>query len=130
MRKAITTIAAFAAIMTACSQTASLSGEWTVLTIKGESVSAAIETPAITISGDDYHGVTGVNLINGKISVKGGNVRFEDGAMTRRAGDPESMAIEMRYLEAINSASKATVNESVLTLTDENGEEVMTLKKK
>lgn len=130
MKKAAIIISALTAMFTSCAPSASLSGEWSVLTINGEGVSGAIDTPAITIMGNRYSGKTGVNSINGKVSVKGEKISFGDGAMTRMMGDPESMEIEQRYLDAINAASKAIVNDAGLTLTDKEGREVMTLKKK
>lgn len=132
MKRIIIILSSVAAMFTSCSSSSSLSGEWTVLTIKGEGVSAAVNAPEMTISADmkSYSGITGLNTISGSLSVRGGTISFGDGAMTKMAGDPESMDIEMKYLDAIRSASKATVNESGLTLTDKDGSEVMTLKKK
>jgi len=130
MKKTSIILSAFAAIITSCAPAVSLSGEWSVLTIKGEGVSGALDAPSVTITGRHYSGMTGVNTINGKLSVKGDCISFGDGAMTRMMGDPESMEIEQRYLDAINSAAKATVNDNDLILTDKNGAEVMTLKKK
>lgn len=130
MKKAIVFLSAIMAMFVSCSTSSSLSGEWTVLTINGEEVSAAMNAPAITIDGTRYSGVTGVNTINGMITLKGDNIKFEEGAMTRMAADPESMDIEMKYLDAINSAAKVSVNDSAMTLTDKDGAEVMTLKKK
>lgn len=131
-KKSIILLSALAAIFTSCSTSSPLAGEWKVVTIKGEDVSAAVNEPEVTISQDlsNYSGVTGLNTINGSLTVKGDDIRFGDGAMTKMAGDPESMDIEVRYIDAINAAVKITVDDSGLILSDVNGTEVMTLKKK
>ena len=130
MKKTIMTLSAIAAFLTSCAPSVSLSGEWTVLTIKGEGVSAAIVAPQIIIDGDSYSGQTGVNCINGKLTLKGDSISFGEAAMTRMMGDPASMDVEQRYMDAINAAAKATVKDSDMILSDKDGNELMTLTKK
>lgn len=132
MKKIITIAASIAAMMAvSCTGEAPLAGEWEVVTIKGEEVTGTLNKPAITI--DDkmtgYSGETGANLVNGPLTVKGDEITFGEAAMTRMMADPATMDVEMNYIEVLNTARKVSVADGTMTLMDEDGNELMTLKK-
>ncbi len=109
-----------------------LSGEWAVITISGENVPETLKEPVLTFdtTNNTYSGVTGINSISGDYTLENNNITFSDGPMTKMAGDPTSMEIENGYIKAITSAKTFSANDETLTLKDEDGNELMTLKKK
>lgn len=118
--------------MTSChsgSEAIDLNGDWKVSTINGENVPKTLEE--VTLSFDNtsnsYHGVTGVNLINGSYRQHNQSLTLEEGAMTRKMGDPVSNDVEMEYLNAIHAVKSVVNKKGKLMLQDEKGKNIMTL---
>lgn len=118
--------------MTSCrsgSEAIDLNGDWKVSTINGENVPKTLEE--VTLSFDNtsnsYHGVTGVNIINGTYRQHNQTLTLEEGAMTRKMGDPVSNDVEMKYVNAIHAVKSVTNNKGKLELQDEKGKNIMTL---
>lgn len=118
--------------MTSCrsgSETIDLNGDWKVSTINGKAVPKTLEE--VTLSFDNssysYHGVTGVNLINGSYRQHNQSLTLEEGAMTRKMGDPVSNDVEMKYVSAIHAVKSVLNKKGKLMLLDEKGKNLMTL---
>ena len=118
--------------MTSCrsgSEAIDLNGDWKVSTINGENVPETLEE--VTLSFDNtsnsYHGVTGVNIINGTYRQHNQTLTLEEGAMTRKMGDPVSNDIEMKYVNAIHAVKSVQNKKGKLMLQDEKGKTLMTL---
>lgn len=121
--------------MTSCrsgSEAIDLNGDWKVSTINGENVPKTLEE--VTLSFDNtsnsYHGVTGVNIINGTYRQHNQTLTLEEGAMTRKMGDPVSNDIEMKYVTAIHAVKSVQNKKGKLMLQDEKGKNIMTLDKR
>jgi heat shock protein HslJ len=70
-------------------------------------------------------GATGLNLINGPYESSGGDaLTFGLLATTRRAGSPELMTQESKFLDALGSTAAARVTDSTLRLFDHAGKEL------
>ena len=118
--------------MTSCrsvSESIDLNGDWKVSTINGKAVPKTLEE--VTLSFDNssysYHGVTGVNLINGSYRQHNQSLTLEEGAMTRKMGDPVSNDVEMKYVNAIHAVKSVLNKKGKLMLLDEKGKNLMTL---
>ena len=118
--------------MTSCrsgSEAIDLNGDWKVSTINGETVPKTLEE--VTLSFDNtsnsYHGVTGVNIINGTYRQHNQTLTLEEGAMTRKMGDPVSNDVEMKYVSAIHAVKSVLNKKGKLMLLDEKGKNLMTL---
>ena len=88
-----------------------ISGKWLVKEINGKEIQQSMNIPSLTFNTEDnsYHGVTGVNILNGDFKLKDGTISFGDGAMTRMMGDSISMLVEMNYLDALSNASNFNI---------------------
>lgn len=106
-----------------------ISGKWLVKEINGKEVQQSMNTPSLTFNTEDnsYHGVTGVNIINGDYKLKDGNISFGDGAMTRMMGDSISMSVEMNYLDALSNASSLKIENNRLFVFDKDGTPIISL---
>ena len=85
--------------------------------------------PSLTFNTEDnsYHGVTGVNILNGDFKLKDGTISFGDGAMTRMMGDSISMLVEMNYLDALSKASNFNIENNILFVYDKDGNPIISL---
>lgn len=130
MRKITTLLCtAFAALscFTACNN--EIDGKWKVDEIYSVEPGELFNEPVLELdtAKGEYHGVTGINRINGSISITGDKITFSDGPMTRMAADPHSMEVETAYLKAIFDTESYTVEGGRLYLKDNCGNVVMTL---
>lgn len=129
-------IAAFAAMVmsfASCSCKIDISGKWNVTSIDSEVVTVKEGEPVPFMEFDavnmKMHGNTGVNIVNGVYTLDGKDLKIEIGMMTMMAGPEESMAAEQKYLQVAGTVRKAKISGDVLTLYNEEGKAVMTLKK-
>ncbi len=125
-------VAAMLLGMTSCrssSENIDLNGDWKVSTINGETVPKTLEEVTLSFdnSSNSYHGVTGVNLINGTYKQHNHSLTLGEGAMTRKMGDPVSNEVEMKYVNAIHAVKSLANKKGKLLLQDENGKNLMTL---
>lgn len=113
-------------------KTMDINGDWKVATIAGEEVPETMEEATLSFdaSNNSYHGVTGVNLINGEYELKEGNLTLSEGAMTRMMGDSISDAVEIKYISAIHAVTTVAEEEGKLLLMDSEGNTLMTLVRK
>lgn len=126
-------LAAMTMGMTSCAtqKDLNLNGEWKVINIKGMDVPETMQEAVLAFdeSSHSYHGVTGVNIINGSYSLNDQELTLGEGAMTRMMGDPVSMEVETKYVQAVASVKSATMEEDKLLLQDAEGTVLMTLVK-
>lgn len=118
--------------MTSCrsvSEAIDLNGDWKVSTINGKNVPKTLEEVTLSFdnSSNSYHGVTGVNIINGTYRQHNQILTLEEGAMTRKMGDPVSNDVEMEYVNAIHAVKSVVNKKGKLMLQDEKGKNIMTL---
>lgn len=118
--------------MTSCrsvSESIDLNGDWKVSTINGKTVPETLEEVTLSFdnSSNSYHGVTGVNIINGTYRQHNQILTLEEGAMTRKMGDPVSNDVEMEYVNAIHAVKSVVNKKGKLMLQDEKGKNIMTL---
>lgn len=111
------------------SEAIDLNGDWKVSTINGETIPKTLEEVTLSFdnSSNSYQGVTGVNLINGTYRQHDQTLTLEEGAMTRKMGDPVSNDVEMKYVNAIHAVKSVTNKKGKLMLQDEKGKNIMTL---
>lgn len=110
-----------------------IAGEWTLVTIGGEEVAALLSaddrSPTVRIGGDGgLSGFAGVNRINGSLDAeKLLSGRWEIGPMlsTKMAGPEPMMALEGRFLEALQSATAVTLDGGRLTLSGKKAESLV-----
>jgi heat shock protein HslJ len=63
----------------------------------------ATRAPSIRFGADgSFSGSTGVNRMFGRFVIDGERIEFGAAGTTRMAGSPEAMAVESRFLAAIN----------------------------
>lgn len=108
-----------------------INGDWKVSSIGGEAVPETLEKASLSFDANtkSYHGVTGVNLINGNYQLDDHSLTIEEGAMTRKMGDSISNDIEMKYINAIHATRSVTSEGGKLILQDEEGNMLMELVK-
>ena len=106
-----------------------ISGKWLVKEINGKEIQQSMNIPSLTFNTEDnsYHGVTGVNILNGDFKLKDGTISFGDGAMTRMMGDSISMLVEMNYLDALSNASNFNIENNILFIYDKDGNPIISL---
>lgn len=136
MKHALATVALLMG-MTSCTtpatdKTLDINGEWKVTTIQGEPVPETLEETILSFddSTHSYHGVTGVNTINGSYQLENKALTLDEGAMTRRMGDSISNEVEVKYINAIHATESIAENDGKLELLDGNGNVLMILEKK
>lgn len=136
MKKTLATTALILGV-TSCStqnsttQHIDLSGDWKISSIGGESVPETLEEPSLSFDENtkSYHGVTGVNFINGNYQLEEQTLTIGEGAMTRKMGDSISNDIEMKYINAIHATRSVASEDGKLILQDEEGNTLMELTK-
>lgn len=96
-------------------------GSWRINELPGFELSPDA-SPTMTVSGDGrVHGSGGVNRYNTRL---GGpderpNAMFHHIAATKMAGDPDRMAVERAFFEALSRADDAVVRNGTLELKSE-----------
>lgn len=120
--------------ITSCNneKTINIDGEWAVSTIEGESLPETINEVILSFDTNtqSYHGMTGVNIINGNYELKDNAITLSEGALTQMMGDSISMVVEAKYINAIHSAKSIAESEGQITLQDAEGNALMVLVKK
>ena len=128
--KKITVIIAMAALLTGCAHEKEIQGKWKVIEIGNKKTPVSIlKTPTIQfdIEKMEYHAVTGVNLLNGKIITDSNNIKFSDGAMTQMAADSISMDFERHFISSLSSVSSFRFSSDTLILLDNSHIEAIKL---
>jgi len=129
MKKIFATIAATAAILTACgpAQTIDITGDWVILEVEGEMIELC-DLPTVSFTENTYSAFTCVNIVNGEYSRKGDVIVLGEGAMTKMAGDEEAMALEDRIVELASQPLTITASEDeYIYLCDAEGNAVFQL---
>lgn len=106
-----------------------LNGEWKVSSIDGKIVPETLEEVKLSFdnTSNSYYGMTGVNIINGTYLLDKQSLILEEGAMTRKMGDPVSNEVEIKYINAIHAVKSVADKNGSLLLQDENGKTLMVL---
>jgi heat shock protein HslJ len=100
----------------------SLTGTRWVMVLEG---AAQHTTPTLVFSeAERASGFTGCNQWFAQVDRSNSGLRFDAMGMTRRACEPAAMDIERAFADSLSQARAAQVEEDVLTLTGENGEQI------
>jgi heat shock protein HslJ len=98
-------------------------GEWVATNIKGLTLPAGSRPPTLRITPDGkVSGFAGVNRYGSSLDIERlslGEFAMAPAAATKLAGPPELMRVEMKFIEALSAAQRATVRGNTLTLSDE-----------
>ena len=133
MKKAVTFLAAAAAMfsMASCSGNRSIDGHWDFKTLNGEEVVTTEKTPFLEFDSESgrVHGCLGVNIVNGSYTFEDGKLTLGNLGMTMMAGLPEDMAVESALGDALKLARGAKVSSDKLSITDAEGEVILTLER-
>lgn len=133
MKKAVTFLAAAAAMfsMASCSGNRSIDGHWDFKTMNGEEVVTTEKTPFLEFDSESgrVHGCLGVNIVNGSYTFEDGKLTLGNLGMTMMAGLPEDMAVESALGDALKLARGAKVSSDKLSITDAEGEVILTLER-
>jgi putative lipoprotein len=93
---------------------------WTLVALNGESFTHGERRKAPTLRLDSAAGTaagtTGVNQFTGDYEIDGPSLKFAPAAVTRRAGFPEAMELETRYLEMLSKVDAWQVSDGKLEL--------------
>lgn len=118
---------AVALTLTACGvggaagSAASLAGEWTLLTLNGESLLAG-STITATFEDDKITGYSGCNVYGGAYTVKGAGLQLGEIAMTQMACLEDGvMDQEQTFMKALSNVAKFRLDNDRLELLDESG---------
>ncbi len=106
-----------------------LDGKWKVESIDSVELGDTFNEPTLEINSAQgkYYGVTGVNNLNGNISIDGDKIKFSDGPMTKMAADPHSMEVESAYIHALDNVTNYSIVDGKLYLNNITGQTVMVL---
>lgn len=106
-----------------------LDGKWKVESIDSVELGDTFNEPTLEINSAQgkYYGVTGVNNLNGNISIDGDKIKFGDGPMTKMAADPHSMEVESAYIHALGCVTNYSIIDGKLYLKNVTGQTVMVL---
>lgn len=106
-----------------------LDGKWKVESIDSVEIGDTFNEPSLEINSAErkYYGVTGVNNLNGNISIDEDKINFSDGPMTKMAADPHSMEVESAYIHALGSVTNYSIVDGKLYLKNISGQTVMAL---
>lgn len=101
---------------------------WNIVEVKGKVISEYDQQPFIMFAEDGrYNGNASVNNFFGEYTIKGESISFSDAGMTRKMG--RSMQTETEIMQALFGARKIKVSGNDVTLSDENGKELLKLSK-
>lgn len=119
-----------ASVSLSCAPAVSLKGDWNVVSAYGLGTAEELPLPYISFQDSGrVSGSTGVNLFSGGYKAKGQSLSFENIGMTRR-GAAVGMDVENAIKKAFDSAFSYQAKGEELIIRDEDGKEVMILKKK
>jgi heat shock protein HslJ len=128
----VTLLAALSALALASAGCAAVNGapelDGTTWVLTAWSVSSASATDfTITVHFDDgtIGGQAPVNSYGGEYTVKGDALTTSNVARTLMAGSPEADHAEAVYFELLDQAKRITVDDDTLTLSDEDGNELL-----
>lgn len=108
-------------------------GSWTLTTIETkplpDPLPPGLRPVMLTIDADGaVSGNAGINQYSGSVDTgdwPNGEIEFGPMAVTRMAGPPEAMALESRYLGALDAVRTFVVDADALTLLGESGESLL-----
>lgn len=103
-----------------CKQTDELNGTWNTCGFEKDGIAQEIAVSNIIFTSEGNKlivaGESGVNLFNGTVKANKGKIEFINVASTRMMGDPNAMAFEDMFLEAISFADEYSIKDGVLTI--------------
>ena len=118
-------------LLAGCSKSldlATLSGEWYVAQINGETVSNLAKAPYFSIENGKLNGNSGCNSFSADLPQKGAHLDFSKMVTTLRyCPDNET---EQKLYAALRSCKQAKGNAEVFVLTDERGGELVACQKR
>jgi len=122
--RAVFALAFFAAacVSAPAPSTGSFNGEWTL-------ISEAAQPPTLSFEGDRASGFAGCNRWFAQATRDGDALRFGGIGATRMMCPPPRMEIETAFLGALERTRGARIQADTLTLIDESGAVVATLRR-
>jgi heat shock protein HslJ len=103
--------------------------EWELTAWSVSSVDPADYPMTLAFEKDSFSGRSAVNLYGGNYSVIGDKIVLTGIYTTDMAGTPEMMQAEHVYFDLLGQVKKYTLTASMLTLLDENGNELLIFEK-
>lgn len=121
-----------AGLLAIACKSGSLNGEWTIISVNGETVTTVEKTPFLQFNEAEsrIHGCFGVNTVNGSYSFENGKLAIDNLMMTMMAGVPQDMEVENKVRAAMGTVVSAKIKGDKLSLLDAEGAEVVTLIRK
>lgn len=83
--------------------------------------------PQLEFTDTKVTGDLGCNRFMGTYTLKGDQIKFDNGAVTKRLCHQELMKLEDKMLYAINNASRISMTKKTLTFYDKHGKKLLTL---
>lgn len=109
-----------------------LNGSWQIIKINGHNVDTPDLKLVIDLAERRIHGNTGCNVLNGNIFIepdKPGVIQFQQIAVTMALCPDAKWETQMLVaLESVETANRSADNEAIVTLIDNQGNAVLTLK--
>ncbi len=118
----------FVGLFSGCSNIADTKWELTAWSVS----SADLDDYSMTLAFEEttFSGRSAVNSYGGEyITLPGGRITFIGMYWTEMAGSPEAMQAESTYFALLGSVKKYRASDDVLTLFDENNNEVLIFEK-
>lgn len=135
MKSMVVPIAAFGLVLCSCSPSektttdaSSIIGEWSILKADGVSTKEGANPATISFDSEGkINGCASVNRFFGSYKFDGKKLTLDQIGLTRMMGP--NMEIEDAVIKAINSVNSAKINSNKATLFDDEGVEIMKLKR-
>lgn len=136
MKKLAYLLPAALLVLASCASSKSayrLAGEWQVVNINGQGVTPSDQTPFLgfDLNENRVYGFTGCNRLTGGLDVKAflkGHPDFSKLGMTRMLCQDDKY--ESPFMDALNKVVESELADGEMLLKDQNGNVVLTLKKK
>lgn len=114
--------AAMAFLFTGCQGEEDLKGVWKAEKVIYEGAEKTSDTCFLQFekqgAGYSLSGNAGVNVVNGTVILKNGNIEVGNLAMTRMMGDPVSQDFEDSFMQILMNAESYELESDSLTVTD------------
>lgn len=106
------------------SRAGSVAGDWALEmgTAGGDPLAPAAGAITLSIAGADASGTSGCNSYFGTVEIVGATVRFSGLGGTDMACEPDRMALERAYLDALGTVQEAATDRDQLVLTGDGVE--------
>lgn len=102
------------------------SGSWRLLALEGQVLEADNPDLSFDKAAGTVHGFNGCNRYQGSFVLDGDRIRFGQLGSTRMAGSPEAMAMEQRFMAALDGRDyHFDIAEQTLNFYDATGRLVM-----